>query len=114
MVQRYENRIPITSAGTSKRLVAWVFDSVIIIFLSLIVVVLTAFVGLAPEHKLRVIAPDVGGGFGSKIFVYSEETACGWASKKLGVPIKWTAERSESFLRCPRSRSHHNGTRRDG
>ncbi len=68
--------------------------------------VLTAFVGLAPEHKLRVIAPDVGGGFGSKIFVYSEETACAWASKKLGVPIKWTAERSESFLADAHGRDH--------
>ncbi|WP_446916151.1 molybdopterin cofactor-binding domain-containing protein, partial [Klebsiella pneumoniae] len=36
--------------------------------------VLSAFVGIAPEHKLRVIAPDVGGGFGSKIFIYPEET----------------------------------------
>ena len=38
--------------------------------------VLSAFVGIAPEHKLRVIAPDVGGGFGSKIFIYPEETVC--------------------------------------
>lgn len=68
--------------------------------------VLTAFIGLAPEHKLRVIAPDVGGGFGSKIFIYSEETAIGWASKKLGVPIKWTAERSESFLTDAHGRDH--------
>src|SRR5262245_59818155 len=59
---------------------------------------LSAFIGIAPEHKLRVIAPDVGGGFGCKIFLYAEETACIWAAKKVGRPIKWTAERSESFL----------------
>ena len=45
--------------------------------------VLSAFDGVAPEHKLRVIAPDVGGGFGSKIFIYNEETVCAWAAKKL-------------------------------
>ncbi len=42
--------------------------------------VIAAFVGMAPEHKLRVIAPDVGGGFGSKIFIYPEEVVCLWAS----------------------------------
>jgi carbon-monoxide dehydrogenase large subunit len=72
----------------------------------LVRLVLTAFVQLAPEHKLRIVAPDVGGGFGSKIFVYSEETACAWASRKLGVPIKWTAERSESFLADAHGRDH--------
>jgi carbon-monoxide dehydrogenase large subunit len=55
---------------------------------------------------LRIIAPDVGGGFGSKIFVYSEETALAWASMKLGVAIKWTAERSESFLADAHGRDH--------
>jgi len=60
--------------------------------------VISAFVGLAPEHKIRVIAPDVGGGFGSKIYIYSEEVACAYASRKVGQPVKWTAERSESFL----------------
>ena len=68
--------------------------------------ILTAFVQLAPEHKLRIVAPDVGGGFGSKIFVYSEETALAWASKKLGIAIKWTAERSESFLTDCHGRDH--------
>jgi len=68
--------------------------------------ILTAFVQIAPEHKLRIIAPDVGGGFGSKIFVYSEETALAWASMKLGIPIKWTAERSESFLADAHGRDH--------
>ena len=58
-------------------------------------VVLSAFQGVAPENKLRVIAPDVGGGFGSKIFIYNEETVCAWAAKKIKRPVKWTAERTE-------------------
>jgi len=69
--------------------------------------VISAFHGLCPEHKLRVIAPDVGGGFGSKIFIYAEEVVCVWASKKIGGrPIKWTAERSESFLADAHGREH--------
>ncbi|MBI1239393.1 MAG: molybdopterin-dependent oxidoreductase [Alphaproteobacteria bacterium] len=69
--------------------------------------VLSAFVQLAPENKLRVIAPDVGGGFGSKIFIYPEETVVAWASRKVGRPVKWTAERSESFLADAHGRDHH-------
>jgi aerobic carbon-monoxide dehydrogenase large subunit len=68
--------------------------------------VLSAFQGIAPEHKLRVIAPDVGGGFGSKIFIYNEETVCAWAAKKLERPVKWTAERTESFLTDAHGRDH--------
>ncbi len=68
--------------------------------------VLSAFVGIAPEHKLRVIAPDVGGGFGSKIFIYAEETVCVWAAKKVGRPVKWTAERTEAFLADAHGRDH--------
>ncbi|HJW39805.1 MAG TPA: xanthine dehydrogenase family protein molybdopterin-binding subunit [Rhizomicrobium sp.] len=68
--------------------------------------VLSAFVNIAPEHKLRVIAPDVGGGFGSKIFIYPEETVCVWAAKKIGRPVKWTADRSESFLTDAHGRDH--------
>ncbi|UJX45322.1 xanthine dehydrogenase family protein molybdopterin-binding subunit [Xanthobacter sp. YC-JY1] len=68
--------------------------------------VLSAFVGIAPENKLRVIAPDVGGGFGSKIFIYAEETVCAWASKKVGRPVKWTADRSEAFLSDAHGRDH--------
>jgi carbon-monoxide dehydrogenase large subunit len=64
----------------------------------LIRLLLGAFVLGVPEHKLRVVAPDVGGGFGSKIYLYAEETVCAWASRKLGRPVKWTAERSESFM----------------
>jgi carbon-monoxide dehydrogenase large subunit len=59
-----------------------------------------------PEHKLRVIAPDVGGGFGSKIFHYAEEAIVTWASRKLGRPVKWTAERSESFMSDAHGRDH--------
>ena len=63
--------------------------------------VIAAFVGMAPEHKLRVIAPDVGGGFGSKIFIYPEEVVCLWAARKVGRPVKWTAERSEASSPTP-------------
>ena len=70
--------------------------------------VLAAFCGIAPENKLRVIAPDVGGGFGSKIFIYAEETVCVWAAKKVGRPVKWTAERGRVIpRRCSRPRSRH-------
>jgi carbon-monoxide dehydrogenase large subunit len=68
--------------------------------------VLAAFIGLAPENKLRVIAPDVGGGFGSKIFIYAEETVCAWAAKKLDRPVKWTADRTEAFLSDAHGRDH--------
>ncbi len=68
--------------------------------------VLAAFVQVAPESKLRVVSPDVGGGFGSKIFVYAEETAVIWAAGKLRRPIKWRAERSESFLADAHGRDH--------
>ena len=68
--------------------------------------VLSAFIGIAPEHKLRVIAPDVGGGFGSKIFIYAEETVCVWAAKKVGRPVKWTSDRTEAFLSDAHGRDH--------
>lgn len=69
--------------------------------------VMSAFYNVAPENKLRVIAPDVGGGFGSKIYIYPEEIVCLWASKKTGVPVKWVAERSESFMADAHGRDHH-------
>jgi carbon-monoxide dehydrogenase large subunit len=69
--------------------------------------VISAFVGIAPENKLRVVAPDVGGGFGSKIFIYAEEVVCLWASKRIGGrPVKWTAERTESFQADAHGRDH--------
>ncbi|MEZ5803045.1 MAG: xanthine dehydrogenase family protein molybdopterin-binding subunit [Rhizobiaceae bacterium] len=68
--------------------------------------VMSAFYNIAPENKLRVIAPDVGGGFGSKIFIYPEEVVCLWASKKAGVPVKWVADRTESFLTDAHGRDH--------
>ncbi len=69
--------------------------------------VISAFIGVAPEHKLRVVAPDVGGGFGAKIFIYGEECVVLWASKKVGGrPVKWTAERSEAFLSDAHGRDH--------
>src|SRR5699024_7296420 len=58
---------------------------------------LCAFVLNLPEHKVRVVAPDVGGGFGSKIYVYAEESVVTWAAQKVGRPIKWVADRSEAF-----------------
>jgi aerobic carbon-monoxide dehydrogenase large subunit len=68
--------------------------------------VISAFVGIAPENKLRVIAPDVGGGFGSKIFIYPEEVVCLWAARQFNRPVKWTAERSESFISDAHGRDH--------
>ncbi len=68
--------------------------------------VISAFIGMAPEHKLRVIAPDVGGGFGSKIFIYPEEVVCLWAAKKVGRPVKWVADRSEAFIADAHGRDH--------
>ena len=68
--------------------------------------IMSAFGGVTPENKLRVIAPDVGGGFGSKINLYNEEIVCSWASKKIERPIKWVAERTESFLTDTHGRDH--------
>ena len=65
-----------------------------------------AFVLGLPEHKLRVVAPDVGGGFGSKIYHYAEEAIVTWAAGKLGRPVKWTAERGESFMSDAHGRDH--------
>jgi aerobic carbon-monoxide dehydrogenase large subunit len=65
-----------------------------------------AFVLHIPESKLRVVAPDVGGGFGSKIYHYAEEAIVTWASGKVRRPVKWTAERSESFMSDAHGRDH--------
>jgi carbon-monoxide dehydrogenase large subunit len=68
--------------------------------------VLSAFYNVAPEHKLRVIAPDVGGGFGAKIYIYPEEIVCLWASMKTNRSVKWTSSRSEAFLTDAHGRDH--------
>ncbi len=65
-----------------------------------------AFVLHIPESRLRVVAPDVGGGFGSKIYHYAEEAIVTWAAGKLARPVKWTAERTESFISDAHGRDH--------
>ncbi|HXU87571.1 MAG TPA: molybdopterin cofactor-binding domain-containing protein [Methylomirabilota bacterium] len=65
-----------------------------------------AFVLGIPEHKVRVIAPDVGGGFGSKIFLYNEEVVCSWASRQLKRPIRWTSSRREAYMTDAHGRDH--------
>jgi carbon-monoxide dehydrogenase large subunit len=59
-----------------------------------------------PEHKFRVIAPDVGGGFGTKGSLYAEQALVTWASGELGRPVKWTAERAEGFASDNQARDH--------
>ena len=68
--------------------------------------VLSAFCAIQPEHKFRVVAPDVGGGFGSKIYPYAEDAVIAWAAKKIERPVKWVAERTESFLSDCHGRDH--------
>ena len=65
----------------------------------------TAVLGL-PETKVRVVSPDVGGGFGSKIYHYAEEALVTWAARKAGRPVKWTSERAEAFLSDAQGRDH--------
>jgi aerobic carbon-monoxide dehydrogenase large subunit len=64
------------------------------------------FVLNIPQHKLRVVAPDVGGGFGVKQFHYAEEAVVTWASAKVGRPVKWVCERSEGFVSDAHGRDH--------
>ena len=59
-----------------------------------------------PETKLRVIAPDVGGGFGSKTPQYNEEYLCIYGAKATGRPVKWVSDRSEAFLSDAHGRDH--------
>ncbi|BBN94428.1 aldehyde oxidase and xanthine dehydrogenase molybdopterin binding protein [Deinococcus grandis] len=68
--------------------------------------ILAAFVMSIPEHKLRVISPDVGGGFGTKIFQYQEEVIVLLASRLIGRPVKWTSRRSEAFVSDAQGRDH--------
>ncbi len=65
-----------------------------------------AFVLGLPEHKVRVVSPDVGGGFGSKIFHYTEEALLTWCTKKIARPVKWTSTRSEAFQLDAHGRDH--------
>ncbi|MEO9514676.1 MAG: xanthine dehydrogenase family protein molybdopterin-binding subunit [Paracoccaceae bacterium] len=65
-----------------------------------------AFVLGIPEHKLRVVAPDVGGGFGAKIFHYAEEAFVTFAAKQINRPVKWTSSRSEAFISDAHGRDH--------
>ncbi|HEV8357218.1 MAG TPA: molybdopterin cofactor-binding domain-containing protein [Gemmatimonadales bacterium] len=59
-----------------------------------------------PEHKIRVISPDVGGGFGSKIPVYADEVLACFAAMALGRPVKWTEDRSENYQATIHGRDH--------
>jgi carbon-monoxide dehydrogenase large subunit len=68
--------------------------------------IMGAFVLGLPEHKFRVISPDVGGGFGSKIFIYTEEVVVAWIARTLERPVRWTAERRESFMTDSHGRDH--------
>jgi len=68
--------------------------------------IMSAFNAVHPEHKFRIVAPDVGGGFGSKINVYAEDVVVAFASKQIGRPVKWVAERSESFMSDNHGRDH--------
>ena len=67
---------------------------------------MAAFVLGIPEHKVRVIAPDVGGAFGSKIFLYNEETVCSWATRRIKRPVRWTSTRREAFQTDAHGRDH--------
>ncbi|UFN51083.1 xanthine dehydrogenase family protein molybdopterin-binding subunit [Roseomonas sp. OT10] len=67
---------------------------------------MAAYVLHLPESRLRVVAPDVGGGFGSKIYHYAEEAIVTWAAAQLSRPVKWTCERTESFLSDAHGRDH--------
>ncbi len=79
---------------------------------------ITAFVMGIPEQKLRVIAPDVGGGFGQKIFLYWDMVLTLALSKKIGRPVKYVEDRSANYLSATHGRDHHTdidvGATRDG
>ena len=67
---------------------------------------LSSVVTGVPEHKIRVIAPEVGGGFGSKIPYYPDEAITSFCSMKLGIPVKWTETRSENYQITTQGRDH--------
>jgi carbon-monoxide dehydrogenase large subunit len=70
------------------------------------------------EDRVRVIAPEVGGGFGSKLQIYAEEVGCAWASRRLGRPVKWIETRSEGMMVTHHGRDQIDtvrvGAKRDG
>lgn len=59
-----------------------------------------------PEHQLRIVAPDIGGGFGAKMHLYPEELLCAYLAVDLGVPVKWWESRSESHQSTSHGRAH--------
>ena len=59
-----------------------------------------------PEHKIRVVAPDVGGGFGCKLYLYAEEVICGIVAKQLERPVKWIESRTENYVATTHGRDH--------
>src|SRR5213592_2238930 len=67
---------------------------------------MTAFVLGLPESKVRVVSADVGGGFGSKIYLYAEDVVVTWAARQLARPVKWTSDRSEAFVSDAHGRDH--------
>ena len=67
---------------------------------------LSAFTLKIPESRLRVISPDVGGGFGSKIFHYPEEVIVPWVAREIGRPVRWVATRTESQMTDSQGRDH--------
>ena len=71
---------------------------------------LAKFVLFEAEHRIRVVSPDVGGGFGLKIHL-TEGAIVTWAAKKIGRPVKWTATRQESFLSDSQARDHYTTAR---
>jgi len=68
-------------------------------------VILSGVLGI-PEHRLRVISPEVGGGFGSKIFVYPDEAIVAFCARELGRPVKWVEDRRENYLASAHGRDH--------
>lgn len=69
--------------------------------------VLARHIFRVPEHKVRIISPDVGGGFGLKNGLFAEDILALWASKRLGRPVKWLCERSEAFLSDDHARENN-------
>ncbi|MDR7450191.1 MAG: molybdopterin-dependent oxidoreductase [Armatimonadota bacterium] len=80
-------------------------------------VILSGVLGI-PEHKLRIISPEVGGGFGSKIFVYPDEAVVAFCAQMVGRPVKWTEDRRENYVATAHGRDHLTdvelAVRRDG